>query len=120
MCGLFISSNLYADTFDSKMYIYKDEDGKVQLKRVDIEKDSQNQLKIDPSIEEMARKKAELAKKPDARIGMTANEVLNHTHWGKPEDIRTTVNAQGKFEQWVYSFSRYLYFKNGRLISIQY
>lgn len=62
----------------------------------------------------------QLSKKSNARIGMTTDQVLNKTNWGKPKDINTTINAYGKFEQWVYGLSQYLYFTDGKLTSIQY
>lgn len=60
-----------------------------------------------------------LAKKPDAKIGMTKNQVRNHTNWGEPNSINTTVTAYGTIEQWVYDDFQYLYFKNGKLTTIQ-
>ena len=55
-----------------------------------------------------------LASKPDAKIGMTQQQVLNDTNWGKPKYVNTTINAYGRSEQWVYGTYQYLYFKNGR------
>lgn len=60
-----------------------------------------------------------LAKKPATKIGMTKNQVRNHTNWGEPNSINKTVTAQGTFEQWVYDDFQYLYFKNGKLTTIQ-
>lgn len=71
--------------------------------------------------QEKARKiQEQLSRKPNVRIGMTTDQVLNKTNWGRPKDINTTINAHGKFEQWVYGLSQYLYFTNGKLASIQY
>lgn len=61
-----------------------------------------------------------LPKKSNAKIGMTTSQILHESNWGKPKDINTTINAYGKFEQWVYGLSQYLYFTNGKLTSIQY
>lgn len=70
--------------------------------------------------EEAERKESEkLAKKPAARIGMTAAQVLENTSWGKPESINKTITASGVGEQWVYGLGQYLYFRNGRLVAIQ-
>lgn len=70
--------------------------------------------------ERIAREKARaaLAKKPNARIGMTAKQVRTGTNWGEPDKINDTIDASGSFQQWVYG-DEYLYFKNGRLVSIQ-
>ncbi|MBW9150377.1 hypothetical protein K2F40_15565 [Clostridium sp. CM028] len=51
-------------------------------------------------------------------IGMTENEVLN-SNWGSPKDKNKTTTANGTDEQWVYYNSKYLYFVNGRLETIQ-
>lgn len=70
--------------------------------------------------ERIAREKARaaLAKKPNARIGMTAKQVRTGTNWGEPDKINDTIDASGSFQQWVYG-DEYLYFKNGKLVSIQ-
>jgi hypothetical protein len=60
-----------------------------------------------------------LAKKPGARIGLTAQQVINETNWGPPDQINRTVTSNGNREQWVYGVGQYLYFENGRLVSIQ-
>jgi hypothetical protein len=70
----------------------------------------------------MAAEKAardELAKKPGVRIGMTPDQVINETSWGRPEYINRTTTAAGVNEQWVYSLRSYLYFNNSILVSIQ-
>ncbi|MCM3318050.1 hypothetical protein M3603_15640 [Rummeliibacillus stabekisii] len=54
------------------------------------------------------------------QIGMTDYEVLNESTWGKPKRINTTVTVDGKREQWVYSYDKYLYFEDGYLVSMQY
>ena len=61
----------------------------------------------------------QLAKKPNAKIGMTKDKIVNKSNWGEPDDINTTIDSYGTFEQWVYGSSQYLYFKNGKLTSIQ-
>jgi hypothetical protein len=51
------------------------------------------------------------------QIGMTDAQV--RMAWGDPEGIHETVTADSKSEQWTYSGARYVYFKNGRLTTIQ-
>lgn len=51
------------------------------------------------------------------KIGMTQSQVLA-TAWGKPNHINKTVNRYGTWEQWVYDDYQYLYFENGKLVSI--
>jgi hypothetical protein len=61
---------------------------------------------------------AKLAKKPGAALGMTQQQVLNETAWGKPRKVNRTVTAAGVHEQWVYN-GGFLYFLNGRLTAIE-
>lgn len=79
---------------------------------------------ISKSIRDLARhsrdKQRQLAKKPDAKIGMSKNQVLNNSKWGEPKNIITTVDASGKSEKWLYGKQEYLHFKNDKLISMHY
>lgn len=61
------------------------------------------------------KRKRDLAKKPDATIGMTASQVLTNSKWGAPDYTRT---ANGS-ERWVYSNGEYLFLKNGRVTMIE-
>ncbi|QPW62192.1 hypothetical protein [Clostridium botulinum] len=54
----------------------------------------------------------------DPSIGMTRDEILVST-WGKPDNIHTTTSQYGTDEQWVYGSSRYIYFENGVVTTIQ-
>lgn len=85
----------------------------------------------DPTLNELSKllmerekeereKQRQLAKKPDAKIGMSENQVLNNSKWGQPKDIVTTIDSSGKTEKWLYGNQKYLYFKNGKLASIHY
>lgn len=77
--------------------------------------------------EEQARRAAqaarraaeEQARRPGARIGMTAEEVLTATNWGKPRSISRTVTDRGTVEHWWYGEGQMLTLQNGRLIVIQ-
>jgi len=65
--------------------------------------------------------KAEAARvKP--RIGMSKQQAENST-WGYPNKVNTTTTSNTTNEQWVYRMyrgeSRYLYFTNGVLTSMQ-
>ena len=62
---------------------------------------------------------AELAKKPNVKIGMSKSQVINQSNWGEPKYVNRTVTKHGTHEQWAYSEYRYLYFDNGRLTVIQ-
>lgn len=58
-----------------------------------------------------------------AKMGMTKNQVLAKTHWGKPDYINTTTDELGKIEQWIYGSHlkgsvRYLLFDRSKLALI--
>lgn len=59
------------------------------------------------------------AKRPGVRIGMTADQVINRTRWGRPNTVNKTITTQGVREQWVYGDGMYLYFESGRVTTIQ-
>ena len=114
------------------MYIEKNEDGEVVLTNDDEISDVISHLNAraelrQKRLEEYANHlyqqeedaRVALAKKPDARIGMTSKQVRNNTNWGEPLSIRTTITKYGKQEQWIYEGYQYLYFENGVLTTIQ-
>ncbi|MED3934407.1 hypothetical protein ABEY43_26780 [Priestia megaterium] len=53
------------------------------------------------------------------QIGMTQEEVINKTGWGKPDDINRTTTKYGVEEQWVYNIYGYVYFEDGKVTAIQ-
>jgi hypothetical protein len=59
------------------------------------------------------------ATKPEPRIGMSQRDILSNTSWGQPNGVHRTTTQSGVHEQWVYYGSRYLYFENGILTTIQ-
>jgi hypothetical protein len=62
------------------------------------------------------------ALKPEPKLGMTKAAVISSTNWGEPVGVNRTQNQSGVTEQWVYEFDDgrgYLYFRNGRLVTIQ-
>ena len=75
--------------------------------------------KIDVDAKVRDDASAALAKKPNARIGMTAKQVRDTTNWGEPVKVNRTVTAGHVHEQWVYGGSQYLYFDDGRLTAMQ-
>ena len=60
-----------------------------------------------------------LSKLPGVRIGMTSNQVINQTSWGRPSSVNRTTTSAGTREQWVYGSRTYLYFTNSILTAIQ-
>jgi len=81
----------------------------------------QQQRAAEAQREEEKRKleRSRVAKLPGVRIGMTVDQVLSQSHWGRPWSINRTTSATGVREQWVYGEGQYLYFDNGRLTTIQ-
>lgn len=53
----------------------------------------------------------------EVAIGMT--KEMCRLSWGEPDDINETITANTKREQWVYRYSGYLYFTNGKLTAMQ-
>ncbi|KJL04341.1 hypothetical protein [Priestia aryabhattai] len=53
------------------------------------------------------------------QIGMTQEEVINKTGWGKPDDINRTTTKYGVEEQWIYNIYGYVYFEDGKVTAIQ-
>lgn len=67
-------------------------------------------------------KKPKPKKLPGAAIGMTQDEVMYKTNWGKPNRVSRTINRDGTFEWWMYDTCRgeqILYFEDGYLEEIQ-
>lgn len=120
-------SLLAANASAGNMYIYKDKGGKVLLNNVDpsgnfdkfTKKVKVTYYKDTEEGKQEIERRAQLAKKPAAAIGMTKKQVLNNTNWGEPNSINTTTNKYGTHEQWVYGDYQYLYFDNGKLTTIQ-
>lgn len=90
-----------------------DEDGyKIpELERSDIySKINEYQTELDRRV---------LAAKPNIKLGMTQKQVSSQSNWGKPNDVNRTTASYGVHEQWVYEGKGYLYFENGKLVTIQ-
>ena len=69
-------------------------------------------------IQQQAKRDA-FARRPGAKIGMTPEDVIERSNWGRPQKKNRTTTARGVSEQWVYGNGNYLYFENGRLTAIQ-
>lgn len=53
-----------------------------------------------------------------AKIGMTHNQVLKNTYWGKADRTYTITDEYGKLDYWSYESYGGLYFDNDKLIKI--
>lgn len=94
-------------------------------KKINTEKRTKQKLEIE-------KKKNQRREEIIERYGIVNGEaILNHkvkigwsksmciASWGKPITINRTTTKYGIHEQYVYSLSRYLYFEDGILITIQ-
>lgn len=111
---------LSGHTPESKSSVVIDENGQRYLTKVTgtgfFEKLEKEMKAEQDKKDEFER---QLAKKPNAAIGMSKSQVRNKTNWGEPKYINTTTNRYGTHEQWVYDDYQYLYFDNGKLTTIQ-
>lgn len=54
----------------------------------------------------------------DGKVKLGFTKAMCEEAWGKPSDINKSSGSWGTSEQWVYGNGNYLYFKNGKLTSI--
>jgi len=81
---------------------------------------AQIKRKSDEITDEWAdQEKKEMVQNTVPQIGMTEEEVINDTRWGKPDDINRTTTKYGVEEQWVYNTYGYVYFEDGKVTAIQ-
>ncbi len=86
-----------------------------QKKKADEEKaQKQKEAEI---IRKYGKAALEQMKSGIVKIGWTTD--MCKEAWGKPTDINVTTTQYGTTTQWVYGSGRYLYFENGKLVSIQ-
>ena len=108
-----------------RMYIHKDKGGQVLLTNVNPSGSFDKFTKkvkvtyYKDAIEKEREWERQLNNKPAARIGMSHKQILRDTNWGNPKDVRTTIDTSGTSEQWMYSNTHFLYFKDGKLIKIE-
>lgn len=115
VCDIFLGAFvMYIDMPDDPHYkaIYEDRISQAEKMMPGAREKCVAEIKADRA--EYARLQA----LPGVKIGMTADEVINQTSWGKPRDVHRTVTAKTITEQWIYDGS-YLYFTNGKLTGIQ-
>jgi len=108
-----------------RMYLYKDKGGQVLLTNVSPGVSFDKFTKKTKVVyKDIARDKErewerQLHEKSAAEIGMSHKQILKVTNWGKPKDVRTTIDVSGTSEQWMYSSTHSLYFKDGKLVKIE-
>lgn len=55
----------------------------------------------------------------DGSVSIGWNKQMCIESWGKPDRINKTTSKYSVSEQWVYDSGNYLYFENGKLVTIQ-
>lgn len=114
--SLFFASNTYAAILND-LYIYDDDsyEQRVLKERLKVAKDglAEQYLKLFKTNRESAYsgydkdevvyRVGDVSKKDvGAKIGMTMDQVLNETYWGKPESVYKDTNGNEKMELWIY------------------
>lgn len=134
--SIFFASNTYAAVFH-KLYVYPDDSNefKVLKEKLAIQRNRlakaylmlfKTNRKALSDEDEVVYKVGDISKKDiSAKIGMSTEQVLNDTYWGKPDSRHTDTYANDKIELWIYdmygernqlsSINGFLFFVNGRL-----
>jgi len=110
--------------FDS---VYKEKQRQIELEKQRKEEEEQLRQQQEEEKEQLqyhqmlvkkyGKANAKLIEEGEVRIGFTKEMCIEA--WGEPEFKNTMTNADGKYEQWVYGWFSYLYFKDNKLITIQ-
>lgn len=74
--------------------------------------------KLSPAKLPVKKSTIKTRQKPGAEIGMTAEQVVRQTNWGRPQSIQRIVNADGVWEWWYYLDDQAMLFLNGELYEI--
>ena len=120
-----IKYHQYESDYKEKRYIYIYDINTNKKHRVYI---NTNSIKDDINELEQYIQNNEYIKKYGTKFGncvaerkiiIGMNKKMVRDAWGVPDNINTTTGSYGTHEQWVYN-SRYIYFKNGIVTSIQY
>ena len=113
----------------SDLFIYEPELLKIAKQKADIEIVENEKYAKEHQvahkqflIEQYGESRTALILKKLVCIGMTREEAIES--WGKPTDINKTTSSYGIHEQWIYDKgkyfkSKYLYFEDGILRTIQ-
>ncbi|SNT71050.1 hypothetical protein [Psychrobacter sp. LV10R520-6] len=130
--SLLIASNGYAEINDNH-YIYindndeeksnkeelatlKNETARLNLKNL---QESRKKKPLTHDKSEVVFKVGDASKRDvGAKIGMTQNQVLDKTYWGKPDITRAITDEYGKLDLWSYDYHGFLLFDNDKLIKI--
>nr|WP_181716913.1 hypothetical protein [Psychrobacter sp.] len=136
--SLFFAGNTYAGIIND-LYIYQDDSNEVRVlkEKIGMLKKQQAELNLIAfkshmsgyqryAKDEVVYRVGDTSKKDvGAKIGMTKEQVMNKTHWGKPESIHTIIDRGDILDAWTYDIfgdrngitqsTGSLYFINGKL-----
>lgn len=91
----------------------------VEMERLDTPEMYKVRLQKETSLaRKYGKVNADLIIRNQVRTGWS--KAMCRESWGAPKSVNVMSGAGGTTEQWVYSSSCYLYFKNGVLTIIQY
>ncbi len=138
---LFFATNTYGAVLNH-LYVYPDDtnEGKAIKEQLKAAKDKFGELRLRsfknnrntyPDKDEVVYRVGDISKKDiSAKIGMTTDQVLNKTYWGKPDRSYIDIDGNDKIELWIYdmygerkqisSVHGLLFFINGRLTNRVY
>ena len=137
--SLFFASNTYA-VIHNNLYIYQDDSSenrelkeKLRIAKSELAEANLGIFKKNRKIgsgvydkDEVVYAVGDISKKDvGAKIGMTKEQVINKTHWGKPDSIHTIIDRDSILDSWTYEIfgdrngitqsTGTLYFINGKL-----
>lgn len=137
--SLFFANNTYAAVLNN-LYIYHDDSNEIkvlkdELRIVKNESSEQNLIIFKNhrktryqryAKDEIVYKVGDTSKEDvGTKIGMSKDQVLNKSYWGKPENIYTATDGNDKIELWTYEIhgerngalqrDGLLFFINGKL-----
>lgn len=114
--SLFFASNTYAAILNN-LYIYDDDSKEARALKEELkvakDKLAKQYLRLFKTNgknvyrgydkDEIVYKVGDTSRKDvGAKIGMSTDQVLNKTYWGKPEGVYTDIDKNRKFELWTY------------------
>lgn len=78
-------------------------------------------MEIDPRLPRLVKEfgEANARRIVDEKVWVGMTDEMARISWGRPRSVNRTTSAYGVREQWVYPNSKYLYFEDGVLTTIQ-
>ena len=136
--SLFFAGNTYAAIIND-LYVYQEDSNEIRMLKEELEvlKSEAAELNLIGykthrvgyqryAKDEVVYRVGDTRKKEvGAKIGMSKEQVMNETHWGKPDRIHTIIDRDSILDSWTYEIfgdrngitqsTGTLYFINGKL-----